>query len=378
MKHESADIVALGGGMASLSLVTALLLRGYRGKIIILEQLVAPNVDKTWCFWGKGSVPRYLQPLIRQQWSRWSVSHNGREVAQSSINGRNDYCCIQAEDFYRFALSLVEQADNVVFIGDQSIIDAQEQAGRVKVRSHDYDIVAQHCLDTRYQSDSSEQGLYQCFAGLWLEADQALFDPSKVELMHNLECHDGVLQFDYVLPLSSHQALFERTFFSPQPLLVEDLRRDTEQAITSRYGNIDVNIQRSEQGILPMIASVSPVDTDCWHYAGMAGGHMRSATGYAFVSVQRWAQVVAVAMMNNKPWPNYQPIKNRYRWMDKIFLRVLAEQMDIAPALFLRLLEKTDSDQFTRFMTERASYRDLLAIIKAMPKRPFLNALFFK
>ena len=57
MKHESADIVALGGGMASLSLVTALLLRGYRGKIIILEQLVAPNVDKTWCFWGKVQCP---------------------------------------------------------------------------------------------------------------------------------------------------------------------------------------------------------------------------------------------------------------------------------------------------------------------------------
>ena len=376
MKLESADIVALGGGMASLSLVTALLQRGYQGRIIILEQLVTPNCDKTWCFWGKGSVPHYLHPLIRQQWSQWSVSHNGREVSQSSINGRNDYCCIQAEDFYRFALTLVEQADNVVFIGGQSIIDAQEQASQVKVRSHDYDIVAQHCLDTRYQSESYEKGLYQCFAGLWLEADQALFDPSKVELMHNLECHDGVLHFDYVLPLSSHQALFERTFFSPKPLLFEDLRRDSEQEITSRYGNIDVNIQRREQGILPMIASLLPVDTDCWHYAGMAGGHMRSATGYAFVSVQRWAQVVAAAMMNNKPWPNYQPIKDRYRWMDKIFLRVLAQQMDIAPALFLRLLEKTDSDQFTRFMTEQASYRDLLAILKAMPKRPFINALF--
>ena len=81
-------------------------------------------------------------------------------------------------------------------------------------------------------------------------------------------------------------------------------------------------------------------------------------------------------MMNNKLWPSYQPIKNRYRWMDKIFLRVLVRHMDIAPALFLRLLEKTDSDQFTRFMTEQASYRDLLAIIKAMPKRPFINALF--
>ena len=265
MKHESADIVALGGGMASLSLVTALLLRGYRGKIIILEQLVASNVDKTWCFWGKGSVPRYLQSLIRKQWSRWSVSHNGREVAQSSINGRNDYCCILAEDFYHFALTLIEQNENVSFFAGQSVIDAQKQADGVRVRSHDYDIVAQHCLDTRYQSDSSEKGLYQCFAGLWLEADHALFDPSSVELMHNLECHDGVLQFDYVLPLSSHEALFERTFFSPRPLLSEDLRRDTEQAISSRYGNIGVNIQRSEQGILPMIASVSPVDTDCWH-----------------------------------------------------------------------------------------------------------------
>jgi lycopene beta-cyclase len=376
MKHESADIVTLGGGMASLSLIVALLLRGYRGRIIILEQLVTPNADKTWCFWGKGSVPRYLQPLIRQQWPQWSASHNGHEVSQSSRNGKNDYCCILAEDFYHFAFTLVEQNDNVSFFAGQSVIDAQEQAGEVRVRSRDYDIVAQHCLDTRYQPDSSEQGFYQCFAGLWLEADQALFDPSKVELMHNLECHGGTLQFDYVLPLSSHQALFERTFFSPQPLLVEDLTRETEQAIISRYGNIDINVQRREQGILPMIVTAPPVDTGCWHYAGTAGGHMRSATGYAFVSVQRWAQVVAVNLVDHQVWPDYQPIKNRYRWMDKIFLRVLAKKMDITPALFMRLLEQTESDQFARFMTERASYRDLFAIIKAMPKRPFLNALY--
>ena len=376
MKQESADIVTLGGGMASLSLVSALLLRGYDGRIIILEQLASPNTDKTWCFWGKGSVPRYLQPLIRQQWSQWSVSHHGREISQSSINGTNDYCCILAEDFYHFVLRLIEQADNVSFIGKQSVLDAQEQVGGVRIRSHDYDILAQHCLDTRYQSDSSEQGLYQCFSGAWLESDQALFDPSKVELMHNLESHAGTLQFDYVLPLSSHQALFERTFFSPQPLSTEALTRDTEQAITSRYGDIEVKVQRREQGILPMIATKPPEETSCWHYAGMAGGHMRSATGYAFVSVQRWAQVVAVALINNHAWPNYQPIKNRYQWMDKIFLRVLAKQMDIAPTLFMRLLEQTDSDQFTRFMTEQANYQDLLAIIKAMPKRPFLNALY--
>ena len=133
MKHESADIVALGGGMASLSLVAALLLRGYQGKIIILEQLIAPNVDKTWCFWGKSSVPHYLQPLIRHQWSQWSVSHNGREVSQSSINGRNDYCCIRAEDFYRFALTLIEQADNVVFIGGQSIKSISLPSFRSKI-----------------------------------------------------------------------------------------------------------------------------------------------------------------------------------------------------------------------------------------------------
>ena len=52
MKHESADIVALGGGMASLSLAAALLQRGYQGKIIILEQFVTPNCNKNMVFLG--------------------------------------------------------------------------------------------------------------------------------------------------------------------------------------------------------------------------------------------------------------------------------------------------------------------------------------
>lgn len=376
MRHETADIVTLGAGMAAMSLTLSLLLRGYQGRIIMLDRLAEPNADKTWCFWGQASVPRYLQPLIRRQWSQWSVSHNGREVAQSSINGKNDYCCMLAEDFYQFALSVIEKHDNVSFYGEQTIIQADDQGHKVSVRSSDYHIDARHCLDTRHAPLKKQEGLVQCFAGAWLETRQALFNPDKVELMHNLESRDGSLQFDYVLPISTHQALFELTFFSPQPLSFDDLARDAEQAIRSRYGDIDMTIQRREQGILPMAVYAPIPDTDSWHFAGIAGGHMRSATGYAFASVQRWAQVVATALLEGQPWPAYQPIKSRYRLMDKIFLRVLAKHMDIAPALFMTLLEQTDSVQFTRFMTERASYRDLLAIIKAMPKRPFLNALY--
>ena len=66
-QHLSCDIVCLGAGMASTSLVLALISGGYRGRIIMVEKAASSPCDRTWCFWGRQQLPAYLQSLVKAQ-----------------------------------------------------------------------------------------------------------------------------------------------------------------------------------------------------------------------------------------------------------------------------------------------------------------------
>ena len=133
-----------------------------------------------------------------------------------------------------------------------------------------------------------------------------------------------------------------------------------------------------EQGILPMDDKCfeSRIENETtWHKIGISAGHIRASTGYAFVNIQKFCQAAAHSIVDN------QTIQHRaypkvYEWLDAVFLRVLQQNKTISPALFLKMADRTDAGQFARFMSEKATFGDLMTVIGAMPKRPFLRALW--
>jgi lycopene beta-cyclase len=62
--------------------------------------------------------------------------------------------------------------------------------------------------------------------------------------------------------------------------------------------------------------------------------------------------------------------------MDFIFLKVLRNEPEQAPELFIRLARGISADAMARFMMDRATILDLLAVVWAVPKKPFLRNLF--
>jgi lycopene beta-cyclase len=61
--------------------------------------------------------------------------------------------------------------------------------------------------------------------------------------------------------------------------------------------------------------------------------------------------------------------------MDQLFLLVIQSQPSLAPTLFNKLLRKTQTERFIRFMNDRASLIDYLHIVMCLPKTPFIKAL---
>jgi lycopene beta-cyclase len=64
-----------------------------------------------------------------------------------------------------------------------------------------------------------------------------------------------------------------------------------------------------------------------------------------------------------------------YRFFDAVFLRLLAAQPARVEPVLTALFTRNPVERVLRFLDERASLADVLAIVASLPKLPFLRAL---
>jgi lycopene beta-cyclase len=61
--------------------------------------------------------------------------------------------------------------------------------------------------------------------------------------------------------------------------------------------------------------------------------------------------------------------------MDALFLNVIRRRPALAPQLFLQLFRHAPADRLERFLAGSTASTDRLAVIAALPPRPFLREL---
>lgn len=371
-------ILLLGAGLASTSLALALNAKKYQGQVLLFDNQQQPAKDKTWCFWGRSNIPEYLRPLICKHWNSWQFSDTsaGRELVQKSVD--EEYCCIRAADFWNFAHETLARSSTISQLyGKPTLVMAPTQR-RVKVRFGDQCYHGDIGFDSRPVKFSFSSGLYQCFTGAWVVFNKNLLNPDQAGLMLDLKSGKSGTEFLYILPFAADRALLTLTSFSSSIQDLADMRSRTCELLQRRYQQCHFTIEGWEQGVLPMSTEIPTATTLAhpgWRKIGVAAGMIRAATGYAFLPIQRWCQLAASSIVtDNKDLPRYA-ISKTYRLLDKIFLKVLANQPELGAELFMSMAEKTDPGTFARFMTERATTSDVFRVIMAMPKRPFIKAL---
>lgn len=378
-----ADLVMVGVGLSSCSLVLALIEAGYPGEIVMLEQADVVNTNKTWCYWSDQYMPRYLSPLVSKRWRHWRVA----ETKHSVSNNEYGYHCIKAADFFDYCFKRFANHGKVTMFFNKAVDDFAVGTSTVTVRSDDFSITATHGFDSRPPplTNVGRGSLLQCFTGAWVESTEPIFCPQTAHLMADIKTVGDAIQFIYILPLSRREALIEVTQFSPKAESLQHLKQMTLEVLDT-FGLGHEAVTGWEGGILPMTNHIAPTIVDeqgnntsnQWRNIGIRGNCIRAATGYAFSKIQQDSLRIARQITGHKmaAYKEKKILLNAglYTWLDSIFLMALTQRPELAPEVFKRMARGTTGEQFARFMTERASALDLLKVISSMPKRAFVRA----
>ena len=371
------DLLILGGGCAGLSLARRLSILGKLcPQTLILESRSAYLDDRTWCFWNEPSAQ--LTHLVSHRWLRVSVA--AKENSATVDCHAYPYSMIPSAAFYDESISMLGQTDSIQLELGVSVLSEPKKIGNVwYVETSAGMRSARKIVDTR-PTDRPQRGkalLWQSFVGHEIDCSEPVFQPDIAEIMHFEPVCDGRILFFYLLPFSKNRALLEATIFAPEPYGPDKFQNEMEAFIARRVKGYNYTFRRSEHGILPMGMPPSQTDPDpSYVKAGLFSGGARPSSGYAFQRIQRWASLCAEALGQGQlPLP-HAPDPILLRKMDSLFLKVLRRQPEIAPELFMALFRKTNIGRLVRFMSDRASVVDYLAISLALPSKPFLQQIY--
>lgn len=374
------DLVIIGAGLTGLSLACWLVDLARKSQqampsVCLIEPRTEYQNDRTWCFWDLEQHP--FRELIKHRWSRWQVSAGERIVTQS--DGHTAYAMLPAADVYNQALTCIESCPELSLQKGTRVHSIEEQGDGVLVSTDSTQWWSRSVVDTRPPKDSQltgNTGFWQGFTGYELYCPSHGFQKNIARLMDFQSCQEH-LCFIYLLPLDSDRLLVEWTEFNPCKAM-----RECQGQLESWLANQGINgyqVVRSESALLPMIPVRRGRQRGRVVKAGVGAGWMRAASGYHFASCQRGSENLARQILAASAGDQWQlrPPDIRSRWldgMDRIFLRALRRHPEKAQQWFLDLFAATTAGQMARFMNDQPRWRDGLAIIRALPPRPFLGA----
>jgi lycopene beta-cyclase len=386
-KQSEVDLIIIGAGAAGLSLLLALDAANYAGNVVVLESRQGPQNDKMWSFWHvteanrssekSNNLPAYIEAILTHKWQSWSLSADGSEYSMRDTLFQ--YCCLRSESLSALALERVAAKKNFRIRFDSHVSSLTATGLAAIVTTDTEQLTAKQVVDTRPPPlQSHHEGLIQCFYGEEIVCEADIFEPSTVKLMHQLRHSELGIEFIYILPFSTKHALVEFTCFSLIPVAVSVLKARLTDALYEVTKQHPFTTQRTECAALPMYL----VNQNAQHqqpaiiYGGIAGGAMRASTGYSFIGSQKWATQSAHDLIKTSVISVNRPIPAIYQMMDRLMLSVLRNDMKVGVTIFIQLFKTVSAQRFVRFMSEKATLFDFVCIIWAMPKKPFLRALF--
>jgi lycopene beta-cyclase len=365
------DLVILGAGCAGLSLAARLADAGTTLRVMAIEARADYVDDRSWCFWRPDAHP--LSRLVSTTWRSWTFSGADGRTATRSVPGMS-YQYVRGSDFYDDATARIAASPNVTVHMATPVGQLEAVTGGVRLATPSGTVTARWVVDTRPVRRPSM--LYQCFAGVEVHSDAPLpFEPDKAGLMTSMQADAAGLAFTYVLPISPTRALVEWTRFSPTPLPESQLVTELN-ATLERLSLSNVPVVRTEGGVLPMgrPPGTLPSLPGVFH-AGVAGGALRAASGYAFLRIQRWADSCTEALLAGRPPTGHPAEPWARREMDRIFLQAVRAHPEKTADYFLAMSQRVAPRRFVRFLSDEATAGDYASIIASLPLIPFLREL---
>jgi len=377
MSNSNFDYIIVGNGLAGLQLALALSNDTFfeSKQIALIDPDYKVTNDKTWSFWEIGNGK--WEAIVSQRWTK-SVFYSKDGTVPLNFNDYV-YKSIRSIDFYEFAKSHLEKNTNFHFILDK--VSQIDDADTVKVTCSSNVYEACHVFDSRipkafFQKNTKQTLLNQHFKGVVIQTEKDYFDPEVLTMMDYRLQYKNSTSFVYILPLTKNKALIEFTFFTPYvtPEAVYDERLNTY--IIEILNIDDFKIIDTEMGNIPM--TTFPFEN--YHSKqitkiGTAGGWVKGSTGYSFKHTEKKvAQIIKNIKSNEQPSKHLK--KWRFKFYDKIFLKVLHDENEKGPWIFKQFYEKNSTETMFRFLDEESNFKEELSIMYSLFSWSFIKAFF--
>ncbi len=360
------DIAIIGAGCAGLSLAYQISkIENLNKKIIILDNKTEFKKDRTWSFWKIDDHD--FEDCLEKQWLKFDIKFNHQIKVFENFN--YPYQTIDSLKFYKKIQNNLNNNFDLKMGTNINEINKIEKS--FDIQTNNGNIKANLIFDSRVPK--LEKGnLYQHFFGIEIETKETSFQEDKITLMDfDCEQNNGV-HFFYILPFTNQRALVETTWLSNLDNLDKKLYlNELKEYIENNLKLKNYNIVREEVGAIPMFRSTFKNETRYFNI-GLRGNINRMSTGYAFPYIQQHSKIIANAI---DKLSFDRTISMKYEYLDRLFVKVLKDNMKIMPSIFFKMFDETNQNEIIRFLSSKGSLFDDYKVIKKMPKILFLKNL---
>ena len=183
----------------------------------------------------------------------------------------------------------------------------------------------------------------------------------------------GSVHFFYTLPYDKNKALVETTWLSH---MNNDSEMDYDEQLKNYIENHlnikNYKINYNEKGAIPLFYP-SNINEKNKINIGTAGGMTRLSTGYTFLNIQEHSRFIRENIENIKNAKKYE-IRNKYKFLDKVFLRVLNKHPKEMPNIYFKIFNNSP-ETVIKFLSNKSSMLEDLLIILKTPKWIFIKEL---
>ena len=348
------DYVIIGGGCSGLSLAYELEIhKKLENKTLaIIDPRNDYKRDKTWSFWKV--INHNFDDCIKKSWNNFSIKtfNNFKNIKCDNF----PYQSIDSGLFYKKIINKLNKNKNISFFKN------------IK----DLNINNAFIFNSVSSLKNTSSNLWQHFYGVEIETDQDFFNDRTVDLMDfNCDQRNNV-HFFYVLPFDKNKAMIETTWLSKEDLSLKDYETQIKNYI-NHLGIKNYKITYKEEGQIPLFYPIYKKEKNKINI-GTAGGMTRLSTGYTFLNIQEHSKFIRKNLDSIKIVNKYE-LKNKYKFLDKVFLKVLKKNPDKMPNIFDKIFSGY-TDSAIKFLSNKSNIIEDMTIILKMPKWLFIKSIF--
>ncbi|GAB1857676.1 lycopene cyclase family protein [Flavobacteriaceae bacterium MHTCC 0001] len=370
------DYIIIGNGLAGLQLALKIASDDFfsEQQIALIDPSDKTKNDKIWSFWE--TEPSQWDNLPHKTWKNTRIVTSRKTIDLSLFP--YSYKSIRAIDFYNYAKTELKQHGNIHFIIDEVVSTFESDTVQIVAKQGIY--TAKHVFDSRlpdtFQQPNNSISLHQHFKGIVIKTETDVFDEHTFTMM-DYRLKDGEqTTFTYVLPFSKTEALVEFTYFT-EALVPETRYNEFIKTYIKDYLNIEnYSIEASEMGNIPM--TTFPFDnynTAKITKIGTGGGWVKPSTGYSFKHTEKKVAKIVSNIKAGKP-PSQNLFKKKYKFYDKVFLKVLKDNNHKGEEIFRQFYGKNSTTTMFKFLDEESHFFEELGIMWSLISWRFVKAFF--